>query len=1012
MEDDFAIGLDLGTTFSCIGVYRKGGVEIIPNSNGEKITPSVVVFKGEDILIGEDTTDYLVKDSKNCIYEVKRLIGIDFTKEEESKKEIKKLPFKVVNNKKHTLDIEVERKGKKVPFSPTEISSLIIKKMIYNAEKYLNKKIKKLVITVPAYFKEPQKELTRQAAELLGLEVIRIINEPTAAALAYGFTKEKLKNENILVFDLGGGTFDVSILAFESQIIDKKEVKNLKVLSTAGDMHLGGEDFDNALVDYIISKQNIQKEMEGNLEARKKLKVACEKIKKILSVAEETTLRIDNIFGNKDINEKITRKEFEAVCQSLFDKLENPIKEAIIEAKISKANINEVILIGGSTRIPKVKNFIENFFDKKVKINNSINPDEAVAYGATLQAEKILYNNDQIISNFHILDINPFSLGVSVQNESPDKEIQKEGDEMSVIIKRGSILPISNVCNYKTVSDNQTTISLKIYEGEKKYVKYNHLIKETTIEGLKPKPKGQTKISVEFKIDVNGILLVKAVETSEKDGKAIELTIKNDEISFSKEKMENLKIKMEDMIKKVKHKEFTQGMDYTNLKETLKTYLDAYKECSDDEIDDKKIYLNNFNEAMEEFLDAFDKNFDNETVLEKFYLYIKELFSSSYIEYLKLSLEKSEKNEIFMKIEKYLLIFIDKSSGYLSNLLEVLSPLQKGNLNKEFYKIVVFVMEKLNNCGIERIKKNDAFCKYHSLMYFEQSLHYYDIYLSKEKKAKFDPQTFKKLEEQKQVCLNYINDINSGAILLVEESLIKDRLFNFDTNMFESINSGVTDALNKLGITINYINLEKNIEQVKLAIREFEKVLASIQINDKPTEKEAKCIAYILKLNHILKTFDAKRRYLFSLADRCKLIIEQLNISETKEWCKEFLDLYKSIQALNSPNLNYPQLLEKVKKRDPSDFDELDKEFNKHKGTIKFIDYILKKHPYQNFKDDKKNKVIDFEKYSIGLIEFLMKKYQPENYMKNNENSEKKYCLNHEISSKLSNLIVNSLKNR
>jgi len=973
MEDEYAIGLDLGTTFSCIGVYRKGGVEIIPNTIGEKITPSVVVFTETDIFVGEDTNDYLVKYNQNCIYEVKRLIGIDFTKEKESKDEIAQLPFKILNADKNNPSIEV--KIKKALFSPAEISSLIIKKMILNAEKYLNKKIKKLVITVPAYFQEPQKKLTRQAAEMLGLEVIRIINEPTAAALAYGFMNEKFENKNILVFDLGGGTFDVSILALTREVIDDEEIKYLKVLSNSGNLHLGGEDFDNALVNYVIKKQNINKKAKYYDESRKKLKVACEKIKKILSEAEKTTLRINNCFGDTDINQEITREEFETICKSLFDKLEGPINEALSEAKLSKDNINEIILTGGSTRIPGVKKFIQDFFKNKVKINDSINPDEAVAYGATLQAEKILYNNDKIISNFHILDINPFSLGISVKNESKDKEIHKEGEEMSVIIKRGSILPIVNTCEYKTVADNQTTVRLKIYEGEKKYVKYNHLLKETTIEGLTPKPKGQTKISVEFKIDVNGILSVKAVESSEKDGKSINLTIKNDEISFSKEKMEQLKQKKEDITKKIKHKENTQSMDYSSLKEILKPYIDAYKECNDDEEDDKKLYLNNFNEAMEGFIDAFDKNFDDETVLEKYYLYIKELFLSSYMEYLKLPLDAGEKKEIFKKIEKYLTYFIDKSSGYLSNLLEILSPLQKGKLCKDFYKIVINIMEKLNNCGKERIKLNNAFSNYHSLMYFEQSLHYYDIYLSSQKEARFDPTYLPKMKEQKEISIKYINEIKSGAIILAEESLVEDRKFDGIKVMFESMNSGFTKGLNQLGI-VNYSDISKNRELVLKTIKEFENVLASVQITDKPTVTEAKCVADILKLNQILGNLE-KKNYLFTLADRCKFIIEQLNIDERDEWCKEFKNVYEKIQKINTPNLDYNQLLERLRQRDPSDFDELDNEFNKNRGNIKFIQYILEKHPYPNFENDKKNKVIDFENYSVGLIDFLMRHYQP-----------------------------------
>ena len=292
-----------------------------------------------------------------------------------------------------------------------------------------------------------------------------------------------------------------------------------------------------------------------------------------------------------------------------------------------------------------------------------------MAFGATLQAEKILYNRDKIISNFHILDIVPFSLGIKIKNISKDKELQNEGSEMSVIIKRGTPLPTFNNKIYATTNDNQTTVIIEVYEGEKKYVKYNHLLTKARIIGLSPKPKGETKILIEFKIDINGILYIKAVELSEKNGKSIELAIKNDNISFSREEMEQMKEKMEELTKNLKYKELTKEIDYSNLKDILKIYKNAYDKCGDDEEENKIIYLNNFNEALEDFIDRFGQDFDNETLLEKFYLYIKELFLS-YLLTLKFDLDKSEKKFIFDKIEKYLKIFIDKSSGYLDNLIE------------------------------------------------------------------------------------------------------------------------------------------------------------------------------------------------------------------------------------------------------------------------------------------------------------------------------------------------------
>ena len=810
MEDDYAIGLDLGTTYSCIGVYRNGGVEIIPNSIGEKITPSVVIFDGDDILVGEDTTDILVKHFDNCIYEVKRLIGLDLTKKE-NEEEIKKLPFKVVkSNNKNTADIEVKIKGEKKYFSPVEISSLIIKKLVHNAETYLKKKIKKLVITVPAYFNEDQKKMTSQAASMLNLDVVKIINEPTAAALAYGFTKEKLDNKKILVFDLGGGTFDISILSFEDDINkDNKGVKNLTVLSTSGDMHLGGEDFDNALVEYIIKKAELPKDIKNDLHAMKKLKVSCENAKKILSSSNQTILRINNICDNKDINESITRKDFEQICQPLFDRLKTPMDTALKNNRLIKTDINEVILIGGSTRIPKIKEFINEYFDKQIKINDSINADEAVAYGATLQAEKILYNRDEIISNFHILDITPFSLGISVLNESKDEEIQKEGDEMSVIIKRGAPLPAYGFENYQTVKDGQTRVRLKIYEGEKKYVKYNHLLKDTTIEGLSPKPKGETKILVEFKIDVNGILYIKAVEKSEINGQSISLSIKNDEISFSDEEMKKLKEKMGQMSKKIK---YIKDFDYTNLKETLKEYKDAYEKCAENEEVDKKLILNNFITTLEEFIDSFDKKFDNETMLEKFFLYIKELFLS-YIENFKLSVDKSEKKNIFTNIKKYIQIFIDKSSGYLNNLLEILSPLQNGNARAEFIELIVFIIEILNMNGKECLQKNREFCKYHSLMYFEQAKSYYDKYLSKITTATLIKEVKQRLDKEKQIFEENINDINSGAIIFVEESLKRGEIFDESNITYEPHKTGFTYNYKKFG----FLKFDKNIKQTDVS---------------------------------------------------------------------------------------------------------------------------------------------------------------------------------------------------
>ena len=530
LDDDYAIGLDLGTTFSCIGVYKNKGVEIIPNRLNEKSTPSVVIMMGDENdefkpVVGEDTIDYLVKNYDTCIYEIKRLIGREFS-DPKFQKEKEKLPFNIVNNDGFP-EVEIKINGKSRTFSPVEISSFIIKKMILNAENYLHKEINKIVITVPAYFNDSQRKLTKQAAESLGLKVIRVINEPTAADLSYGFDKKNKINENILVFDLGGGTFDVSILKIKNDENNPDKI-SFQVLGTSGDTHLGGEDFDNELVDYFLHKRKDQEEeIRKDKQAIKKLKIACENIKKTLSISEECFLRINNFYKNQDFTEKITRKEFEEKCANLFNKFDVSLNDALKVAKLTKEDINEVILVGGSTRIPKVKEKIKQFF-QKCKINDFINPDEAVAYGATLVAEKIMHNADASINNFLLLDVTPLSLGTNVVNKSQDPNIKKEGDLMSIIIKRGTILPTFSIKNYLTTKNDSTKMSIDIYEGEKKYVKKNHLLKKSIIKGLTKRPKGKTKVIVKFAVDINGILNVSAKEEAE-NGQTLELTIEDNE---------------------------------------------------------------------------------------------------------------------------------------------------------------------------------------------------------------------------------------------------------------------------------------------------------------------------------------------------------------------------------------------------------------------------------------------------------------------------------------------------
>ena len=1061
LEDEYAIGLDLGTTFSCIGVYRNGWVEIIPNKNGEPTTPSVVIISNEHTIIGEDTTKYLVQNYDSCIYEVKRLIGREINQKELDELN-KRLSFKIIKphskTKENYPEISININGKNSIFSPVEISSLIIKQMVYNAEQYLKKKITKLVITVPANFNDAQRALTGQAAEALNLKVLRIINEPTAAALAYGFDKKKDLNCNILIFDLGGGTFDVSILSLQKD----KNTNSTKfdVLATAGDTNLGGEDFDNELVDIVLSKieeaENAKK-IRNDKKAMKALKVACENAKKILSISDQANIHINEIIKGVDIIEIIKRKEFEEKCQPLFDKLIEPITRAIDIAKEKKKdlNIDEVILVGGSTRIPKVKEIVKVNFPNS-KINDSINPDEAVAYGATIAAEKILHNRDDTIKNFSLFDITPISLGTDVLNH--DINSQNEGSIMDIIIKRGTHIPFSGFKKYSTVSDGQTSMSINIYEGEKKYVKYNHLLKQSNIDGLTKRPKGQTKVVIKFDIDVNGILNVEAKEESPDDkGQIVNLIIKNDEVSLNKDEMEQLKKKMINLLDKFGKNDNTKDNDYINIKQLLKGYKEAFEKINEkiknkikngdedsDEEDDRIIYIKNYYSTLEKFIDKFDKKFDNETILYKYYLYVKDLFQN-YIEALQLDLDKGDKEHIFKSIKEYIQIFINNSAGYLNDLIDVLSKMKKKKNKKNFYELIVFIISKLNELGRITIISDKPFCKHHSLMYFEQSKSYFEKYFpkkienEKDKKSESDlsnensrdneqrikddrenialllPEDIKTLKKESKLCLDYINDIKSGAILFCEEFLKKGLLID-EKQIETSNNRGVTEQIRQYNIA-NLNNMKR--ENQRKLLRNYENLLSNIQITNDFTKKEALCIASIIKIYYIMdkENFSNKVRYLLCLARRCEVIVDHLprekdeNLPKEKneKWYKEFTELYNNLKKLEPQDKNYPELLKEMKAKNPNVFKEIEDIFMSM-ATKDFFKFIVEKHPYKGKENDA---IKNFN--TPDLLTFLLGKYSPDDYKysKTNEDSKLKYCVVQEISKKLNSLFskkINSNK--
>ena len=577
-----SVGIDLGTTYSCVGIWQNDRVEIIANDQGQRTTPSYVAFTDSERLIGDAAKNQVAMNPENTVFDAKRMIGRKFN---EIKNELRHWPFKVTSGTQDKPVIEVNYMKEVKQFSPEEISSMVLVKMKDIAEKYLGQKVENAVITVPAYFNNEQRQATKDAGAIAGLNVLRIINEPTAAILAYGLEK-KSGEKNVMVFDCGGGTHDLSVITMEDGVFDVK--------STAGDTRLGGQDFDNRMVDYFVDefKKKHKKDPSENKRAIRRLLTACERAKRQLSSSTQAYIEIDGFYDGIDFVTSISRAAFENINADLFKKTMDPVEKVLKDSKLSKSQIDEIVLVGGSTRIPKIQQMLSEFFNGKA-LNKECNPDEVVAQGAAIQAAILTGNTSVKLDELLLLDVCPLSMG-----------IETAGEVMTVLIPRNTTIPTKKTQTFSTYSDNQPGVEIKVYEGERAMVRDCNLLGSFKLEGIPPMPRGTPMIEITYDIDANGILNVSAVEKS--TGKTQNITITNDKNRMTSEDIERLvkeaekfKAQDEEIRKKIEAKNKLENYVYS-----LKSSMLDEKVSQTLSQDDKDIV----NKEVESALDWITQN--------------------------------------------------------------------------------------------------------------------------------------------------------------------------------------------------------------------------------------------------------------------------------------------------------------------------------------------------------------------------------------------------------------------
>ena len=991
--EDLPIGIDLGTTFSCIGVYRNAAVEIIPNEKGDRTTPSVVSFLDGDIYVGEQTEYKRLKDPKNKIYAVKRIIGRNFD-DEEVQEDIRAFSYKIVCDHLGRPVIEVNSNGIK-RYSPEQIAAKILAKLKQSAESFLGQNIKKVVITVPAYFTERQKQATKNAGEIAGLEVIKIINEPTAASLAYGFGKynnnfgklfnkknifdeispmtnrsaptpimEKKKDcQNILVFDLGGGTLDVTLLELEEG--------DITVKSHSGKMHLGGEDFDNQIMQYCINqfryKTSIDLNKEEYLKQKTRLKEHCEKAKKKLSQQKEVEIEVESIAKGKDFYLKLSRAKFEDLCKDIFEKCKLPINEVLNDAKCKPQDVDEIVLVGGSTRIPKIQEMLKDYFFGK-ELNKRLNPDEAVAYGATIEAALQMGKYSEDVA---LLDVCPFSLGIAVVNKQDDSV---EDMLMSKVIKRGSKLPCKKMEIFNPAEDYQKSILFRVYEGENQYVKNNYLLGKFRLVNLPMKPKNEVDFEVTFDLDEDSILTVTAVEKNNKSN-CNSIVIKNDKGGLSKNEIEEAKKRQNDEYGS--NLEPAMIIERNYKKEINKLYNEINTLTDPKEQYYTIIKLKN---TIENFVNSFNKeNMENETYKQKMYYYLTYLFNcySSLLNFKNL-ISDEEKDDIISKVKNYLQNFEKTGTSYGSTLVKIF----KDNENDIFGEFCIQILGYYSQRGTEYYANPFSNEKKNAKHYLEEALSIIRKYSVKEK-------------------------IQNNSYLL-------DRFISIEDNINELLNILKAESIEKYCASFSKDMLiredEFSTEEKKIDILDrFKDALAFLKNPRKRADKLLKAIylANIVKIE--FKMFNSNNYdALLKMIDDCislKLDVPQGCGSRVEgpqlEWFNEICKIKQEIEKKKEQlKLNPKEDENKIKEELKYTLDEIN--FYYQKGKIDFFFYVLKYHKPIGLDDDYifQTRGQLENKYYEDTKKFLKKMrrlYNPVRYKGDKEEEQKRHAIMQEI---------------